>query len=593
MTWGVPDHLLWTPGERVGWTFRDRLPYWRRYPEPPPMAPAPPPGIVLAAQHAGKAFTRGLIWTAGVAGLLVLVPCCGVLSDALSNSAWWLWSFAVLGAAAGAVVLQWIIRRAKVRALTAAQERLQAELAAAMAGWQARRLAFELAEQQRMDAMAEWGAIGPGQASRRIDVVGGNLWSWEAFLTVYGASVLGSDARLTVIDLSGEMVCRELADLAARRDVSTNLQQLPAGLADSDLLADLQPEQIVDVLVEAINGGTRDGDQDHRIMDHRILTSVAEALEGDPSPARLVAGVRVAMGEPGPTPELSAAERLHLADEVFSAEYRREALGRLQRIEAYLYPLRAMATRREVGLPSTLTCLAVTDDGANASGQLLRDLIVQWLTRRVADQPDSDRTLILAGADDLSRRHLERLADVCDRRQVRLVLMFRHLREASLQVVGTGAVVFMKLGNHEEATEAANFIGRGHKFVLSQLTHQLGGNKTHTEGDSSGFSETMATQFSTTRSWGTTRSYAEGISWSGSETRQRVYEYTVEPRTIQDLPDYGMLLVQSSLRGPILRAVECNPEIVTLPRVSMQPLPTGAAWANTSGVTTLQSGLLP
>jgi hypothetical protein len=34
-----------------------------------------------------------------------------------------------------------------------------------------------------------------------------------------------------------------------------------------------------------------------------------------------------------------------------------------------------------------------------------------------------------------------------------------------------------------------------------------------------------------------------------------------------------MLLVQSQRGGPVLAAVECNPDIVTLPRVTMGPLP--------------------
>jgi hypothetical protein len=53
-----------------------------------------------------------------------------------------------------------------------------------------------------------------------------------------------------------------------------------------------------------------------------------------------------------------------------------------------------------------------------------------------------------------------------------------------------------------------------------------------------------------------------------------VYEYAVEPTTLQHLPDYAMLLVSSRPGGGHwLAPVECNPEIVTLPRVSMDPLP--------------------
>jgi hypothetical protein len=202
----------------------------------------------------------------------------------------------------------------------------------------------------------------------------------------------------------------------------------------------------------------------------------------------------------------------------------------------------------------------------------------------------------VAGADELARRHIERLSDICDRRDVRLVMLFRHLREASLQVIGTGPVAFMKLGNHEEATRAADFIGREHKFVLSQLTRTLGGSDTHTEstsindsaGTSGGTNSSTSAEFpnlvgkswssgenkgwNVGRSWGATSSRAVGISWSDATTSQRVYEYAIEPRVLQNLPDYAMLLVESSTDGPTVKAIECNPDIITLPRVTMRPL---------------------
>jgi hypothetical protein len=52
-----------------------------------------------------------------------------------------------------------------------------------------------------------------------------------------------------------------------------------------------------------------------------------------------------------------------------------------------------------------------------------------------------------------------------------------------------------------------------------------------------------------------------------------VYEYAVEPRTLQDLPVYALLLVKGQGNGSVVQPVECNPEIVTLQRVVMGPLP--------------------
>lgn len=191
-----------------------------------------------------------------------------------------------------------------------------------------------------------------------------------------------------------------------------------------------------------------------------------------------------------------------------------------------------------------------------------------------------------------------------------LTLLFRHLRESALDLLGGGAAAFMRLGNHAEAEQAASYIGKQHTFVLSQLTATLGGSQTHTttETESYGITDTISIgqttgwqtsashgrgggSFSNSRSggwsrthghsvsrnWSTALSWAEGTNWSNADTTQRVYEYTVEPTVLQNLPDYALLLVIRGDSGPVLQPVECDPAIITLPRVSTTPLPEPAA----------------
>jgi len=156
----------------------------------------------------------------------------------------------------------------------------------------------------------------------------------------------------------------------------------------------------------------------------------------------------------------------------------------------------------------------------------------------------------------------------------------------------------MRLANHDEARQAADFIGHQHKFVLSQLTRTLGGNDTHSTADTDTTSTQKGGGWSTgghhsnwgvSRSWGQTVTVAEGTNWSDAASAQRVYEYAVEPRTLQDLPDYALLLLKGHGNTATLQPVECNPAIITLPRVAMQPLPEMAlphpsiAWIPTSG----------
>jgi hypothetical protein len=75
------------------------------------------------------------------------------------------------------------------------------------------------------------------------------------------------------------------------------------------------------------------------------------------------------------------------------------------------------------------------------------------------------------------------------------------------------------------------------------------------------------------RNWSTARSWAESTNWNNAAASQRVYEYAVEPAVLQNLPDQALLLVTRGSGGPVLSSVECDPAIVTLPRVSTAPLP--------------------
>src|SRR5690606_18950580 len=135
-----------------------------------------------------------------------------------------------------AVVLVAVRHGRDVRKFQHTHRRGAEELARAREDWERRRAAFEQAERQRVDELLEWGAVTTPPGTRRIDVVGGTLWGWEAFLTVFGASMLATRGPLTVLDLTGEAVCAELAELAARHGTTVDVQRLPSGLADSDLL---------------------------------------------------------------------------------------------------------------------------------------------------------------------------------------------------------------------------------------------------------------------------------------------------------------------------------------------------------------------
>jgi hypothetical protein len=200
--------------------------------------------------------------------------------------------------------------------------------------------------------------------------------------------------------------------------------------------------------------------------------------------------------------------------------------------------------------------------------------------------------VLIAGADEITRDHLEALAGACERRGVPLTLLFRHLRDdATALIGGATATAFMRLGNHHEAEQAATFIGRQHTFTVSGWTATQGGEHStaSTSGYSHGASQSRGT--STTAGWssdglrdqtssgGSTRTRdrgqsqdwsqsdtsSDGTSWSTARSSQRVYEYAVEPTVLQNLADNALLFPARSAASSSLLAVESDPRIVTLP----------------------------
>ncbi|GAA0716009.1 hypothetical protein Drose_37115 [Dactylosporangium roseum] len=587
--------VLFTPGERLGWSFRDPGVHQRPFPKPEPQVEPVPQRLHTVAEQAWARTRRRLL---RISGRAVLVTAAVGLAGAVFHLPMRGPFLALLGFTAGVtgVIVAWGYRRHT--AVRRAERRRRRRHARRLAAWRVERAAFDAAERERVAAYPRWGAAAPAPGARRIDVIGGNLWAWEALLAVFGASLLGTRGPVTMVDLTGEDVCRSTRDLAEAHQLSVAVQRLPAELARSDLLGGLRAEQVVDVLVESMHGGEAPADRSARATDDRILSAVCHVLGDNMSIGRVGAALRVLMDEPGATPELTDDERGQVAA-LFSDEYRRGAFDQIRRMEAHLHPIRDLGSDKRPQPDADLTCLTTVTSGHTARGDLLNDLIVQWLTRRVAEQPDRTRALLITGADHLAHRHIQALTNICDRRHVLLVLLHAHLRDTALQSLGAGPVAFMKLGHHEQATAAADFIGHDHSFVVSGLTHTTssehstsharseGGSRerSHSHSDSTSSDHTDPLPFDHTRSrttsrtwgsgqnWSTTTTTSDGSSWSDATNLQRVHEHTVQPRTLQNLPDYALLLVEPHPDGPTLQAVEFHPVISTLPDVSMDPLP--------------------
>jgi hypothetical protein len=629
--------LLFSPDPRLGWVFRDRWAFYTPFTEPPPQPQRLPDylaqQVTATGQVAQQRLSRTLPLSITAFVVLALFSACAASDYSLGKTAVptgsILLALICLGPGVALTGIAVTARRHAREAYESARRQVTQAYETAMRDWQARRHHHEANEQGAASARYEWGAVLRPLSRRRLDVFGGTLWSWEALLSTYGSSALFTGPVL-VIDLSRELVCGELAMLARAANIDVDTQLLPAQLAESTLLSGLGSRELVDAIVESIYGGSPEAARAERSMDDRILTKVCDALGADVSLARMGAALRALMGEPDDSPALDRDERRRIANELFSVEYRRQAHANISRIESYIHPIEQLGAEPEDRGPGFLTCIALDSQARNVRSELLTDLIVQWVTHRVAASTNPRPSVVVAGADELARRHLERLSDACERRGVPLTLLFRRLRETSGEMLGGGAVAFMRLGNHEDATRAADFIGRDYTFVLSQITKNVGGNESHTDSDTEGAGDSdtisLSRSIGSSANWGTTRSsgatrsgggpfglfadrstntgdsrtrgggtnetdthgesrsvsrnwssaysYAEGTNWSDADTSQRVYEYAVEPVTLQHLPDHALLLIETRHEGGRkLTPVECDPAIVTLERVATTPLP--------------------
>jgi len=150
-------------------------------------------------------------------------------------------------------------------------------------------------------------------------------------------------------------------------------------------------------------------------------------------PARRPAAVQAALGRPA-EPGLLSAEETHLiGGKLFGENYQNQIGTSLLRLDAFVSDLARYAGAGPVAAPpppAYCTLFAVEPGVRSARAELLGALVIQWLTVEVTASTATAPAVVIAGADEITRQHLERLADACDRRGVPLTLLFRHLRDS-------------------------------------------------------------------------------------------------------------------------------------------------------------------
>jgi hypothetical protein len=584
---------LFTPGARLGWVFRDPRRMAAPFPEPRPEPERTRDQVAARAAAAQARYARARRWVVkpSLAAGLTLALAAGYLDGrhhVVAAVVFGLAAAAAAGSGLGYTAGTWWWQR------QAAAADPDGQYHQARDAWEERAAAHLRTELARLGPVPSWSSAEP--PTRRTDVFGGSLPGWRGLLTVHGASLLAA-RPLLVVDLSGQLASDPLTAAAQAARVPGAWYALPADLDRCGLLTRLTAAQFADALTEAIHAGAPGGARTDRAVDVRILEQLGAVLGGRVSPARLAAAVAAALGHPVPPGLLSPREQATASGGLFPAGYQQQIIGNLVRLDAFLADLARYTGYAPVlsppPAPAWYTCLALDPAARSARGEMLTALAVQWLTVQVSASPTSTPAVMVAGADEITRPHLERLAGACEQRGVPLTFLFRHLREDSLAVLGGGTAAFMRLGHHAEAEQAANYLGRRHTFVLSQLTASHGGSESLTRSDSYGHGDGTTSSASwpefgfgpgsrsdgrsTSRNWTAGSSWADGTNWSDAASLQRVYEYAVEPAVLQNLPDHALLLAARDPAGRRLRAVECDPAISALAATRARfPLPVPA-----------------
>lgn len=526
--------------------------------------------------------------------------------------------------------------RRRVTAAQAAQSQAlrerQREHAAAVRAWQRR---LSVAGQR-----PAWLEVGLPANLDRVDVVGGTIPGWSALLTTFAAPLLDAGGEISVIDLTEAAAGAELARLTGRAGLRSLVYTLPADLPSLDLGTGLAGDELADVLALAAAAASASHHQSPATQetdpatDCALLERVIAALGADPPIASVTAALRVLAGVGDPRADLRAgllsAGQLERIGRLFGRDAaERLVIDRAFALESRLRRLDALGSGRPPDpLPAVRLRIAALDRrGAVIGNRMLATYLVTAMThmlRRAEPGEPWAHTICLLGADRLAADVLDRLADACAATRTGLVQAFRELPPVVRERTGRGnaAVVFMRLGNTDEAKAASELIGTEHRFVVGQITDTEGtsvtdtwsGSYTSTAGSSDSYSGSLSASrtaggsrgrgrsgpggfapfggFSASASrdsnysvsvsdsqslteginsgtsWGISLSRALGVTSSLGTTAQRSRELLVEADELQRLPLTALILSYPSEAGRMVLFADANPAIGLLPGAS-------------------------
>ncbi len=438
------------------------------------------------------------------------------------------------------------------------------------------------------DEDRQWEVVGPQRffpvgfartpLPSTVAVFGGDTYAWDALLTTLGGSLLGSGQRVAAVDLSRRRVGAGLRGLARQAGYTEAADRVAPGASSLDLFAYPNADELVAFLLDVLQPASGAQGRAEALADRDVLRAAGARLDPPVTLPRLHAALRLIVRE-----DVAEAERLTSPEEqarlygMYGPEVRQQAdvVGRAHRLQREIGNLLAFAPRAaSAPADPTADVHLVEADAAAARWdfELLCEILAQSLPRwlaRAGVRAGKPVVFVVLGADNLPRPIVETLATAAAQGAGRLVLIFERLRGEIVDALGIedAAFAFMRLTDHREAEVAGNFIGKRHRFVLSQTSYQRSTQRGITAN------EHRDTSFSlqgsgVTEGQGTARQ--SGESTTTGVTIGRSLEYLVDPYQFQEMPQTGVFLVD--LQSGRRRIVNCDPLVVAGP-IPVSPYP--------------------
>nr|WP_152486394.1 hypothetical protein [Nocardiopsis lucentensis] len=306
----------------------------------------------------------------------------------------------------------------------------------------ARRYTEWRAASRAYEAQPRWYGVTVPADREAVVVVGGTDAGWSALLTTIGVARLREGGDLTVVDLTGRAVARELIRLARRCAVAPRRWVLPADLPRMTLGTNLDAGQRARVLsaVAAASGAPEDVD-----ADETLLLRLLEVLGPRAGIAELIGGLRALCTPEGDDAEddpalvrLSAGQRARVRERCADTP---GAWERAWELERRLSPFEGVGTRVEDGTYAQVKIISTDRASGEAAARVYGTYTVAALSELLEDgprgeaepprgergraRPNRTRTVVVCGAETLPEGEVDQILRAAADGGVEIVLMFR------------------------------------------------------------------------------------------------------------------------------------------------------------------------